>query len=197
MQILKMATLLVAGVLLATTALALTDEQASRRWNELQATGLNAEQVIRNLYAAGDLSAEELLHVVLSAPDRQEALTQYFRVSEGQGKLEASVNASADAAYSYTRDLPLQQLLPAADAAGPHVLRMVTAACAERGNIQGLSGAFLSTKLVAEEQLAQYLLEAGADPREVKKALTAGPNPAGGKKTMVPDRVSVSPSTPN
>jgi hypothetical protein len=169
-----------------------TIRPAGQRWNELQAAGLNAEQVIQNLYAAGDLSDAEILQVVLTAQNRQQALPLLFKVAKSRGRLQGMVDATADAALRDDVDLSMEELLVAADAAGADVLELVVIAAIEKGGTWVLSSAFLQTQVIAEAALPQYLLENGASPVDVRSALETDSN--GTNTTIKPDRVSVSPA---
>jgi hypothetical protein len=169
-----------------------TIQPAAQHSSELQLTGTDSEQGLQNLFTAGDLSDAEILQGVLSAPNRQQALPLLFKVAKSHGRLQGMADATADAALSDDVDLSMEELLVAADAAGPDVLEMVAIAAIEKEGTWALSSAFLQTQVVAEAALPQYLIENGASPVDVRSALE--PDSNGTSTTIKPDRISVSPT---
>ncbi len=117
--------LMVATMLLGSYAFAASTE----RWDELQSTGLSSEQIIMNLFAAGDLSAAEILDIVLAAeeakvaPDTEQALELFFKVASIKG--QGAEAADAAVAKTLTTDLTLAQVRSAATAAGVDVQNQV------------------------------------------------------------------------
>jgi len=158
----------------------------------MDAAGLNTEQVIQNLYTAGDLSDAEILQTVLTSPNRQQVLPLLLNVAKSHGRLQGMADATVDAALSDDVDLSMEELLVAADAAGADVLELVVIASIEKEGTWVLSSAFLETQVVAEAALPQYLIENGASPVDVRRALE--PDSNGSSTTIKPDRVSVSPA---